>query len=410
MDISNIVYGFDSGPCSSFDLLEFPYTEEPVWILGEKYSVIHELDELRSDFRSKIWITYRKGFSPIGGTGPTTDNGWGCMLRCGQMVVAQALIYKHLGRNWRWKCDSNNEEHNLLYFRILSLFLDKKNCSYSIHQIAQMGASEGKPVGQWFGPNTIAQALKKLSIYDHWNDLAIHVALDNVIIIDDIKQLCKSKKQNGELSDNWKSLLLFIPLRLGLTEINPIYFNSLKAVFKFKQSLGIIGGRPNHALYFVGAVESQLLYLDPHTTQTVIDYEEFSTKKTFDDSSYHQETASRMDITQLDPSIALCFFCHNEADFDNWCSLASKVLVNAEKQPLFEIAKEKPKHWLPVVSSACDKGDSYSSIADYDLATAGVSSPIVSPQEMTYKDTFAVLEDKKINKDTDSDEEFELLG
>ena len=30
----------------------------------------------------------------------TSDRGWGCMLRCGQMVVAQALINQHLGKSF----------------------------------------------------------------------------------------------------------------------------------------------------------------------------------------------------------------------------------------------------------------------------------------------------------------------
>jgi cysteine protease ATG4 len=40
------------------------------------------------------------------------------------------------------------------------MFEDRRAAPYSIHQIALMGASEGKEVGQWFGPNTVTQVLK----------------------------------------------------------------------------------------------------------------------------------------------------------------------------------------------------------------------------------------------------------
>lgn len=52
------------------------------------------------------------------------------------------------------------ETKNSTYLKILSRFEDKRAAAFSIHQIALMGASEGKEVGQWFGPNTIAQVLK----------------------------------------------------------------------------------------------------------------------------------------------------------------------------------------------------------------------------------------------------------
>ena len=82
-----------------------------------------------SDFTSRIWLTYRSHFPPIrhaslaaleaevanqsvayspatpsprrfwgGEKGWTSDSGWGCMLRTGQSLLANALIHYHLGR------------------------------------------------------------------------------------------------------------------------------------------------------------------------------------------------------------------------------------------------------------------------------------------------------------------------
>ncbi|EFN74681.1 Cysteine protease ATG4B [Camponotus floridanus] len=100
-------------------------------------------------------------------------------------------------KDWQWMPETKNST----YLKILSRFEDKRAAAFSIHQIALMGASEGKEVGQWFGPNTIAQVLKKLVVYDEWSSITIHVALDNTLIINDIcKYAVISKSPLSKLS------------------------------------------------------------------------------------------------------------------------------------------------------------------------------------------------------------------
>ena len=48
----------------------------------------------------------------------------------------------------------------------------------------------------------------------------------------------------------------------------------LQECLNWSQSVGIIGGKPNHAYYFMGCSDSdELIYLDPHTTQQYIRYQ-----------------------------------------------------------------------------------------------------------------------------------------
>ncbi|KAK0091529.1 hypothetical protein PV326_003078 [Microctonus aethiopoides] len=377
---------------SSDELEDIPRTQEPVWILGKKYNAIKELDSIRRDIRSKLWFTYRKGFTPIGDNSSafTSDKGWGCMLRCGQMVLAQALVSLHLGRDWQWTLDTKEPT----YLKILSRFEDRRTAPFSIHQIALKGATEGKEVGQWFGPNTIAQVLKKLVVYDEWSSITIHVALDNTLIINDVLRQCRVEDSTTALevdgdeqksTSEWKPLLLLIPLRLGLCDINPVYINGLKASFRIPQSLGVIGGKPNLALYFIGCVDDQVIFLDPHTTQRYGCVNQKLDENEVDmDLTYHCHAASRIPITGIDPSVALCFFCATEKDFKSLCRSMQSELITPEKQPLFELCAERPVHWSP--------------IDDVAIEALGITSSNLLDFEHTDR-----------QYDT-SDEEFELLG
>ncbi|KAK3575303.1 hypothetical protein QTP86_023425 [Hemibagrus guttatus] len=482
MDAATLTY--DTLRFGEFE--DFPETSEPVWILGKQSNALTEKDEILSDITSRLWFTYRKNFQAIGGTGPTSDTGWGCMLRCGQMILAEALVRRHLGREWRWVRGQQPREE---YMSILNAFIDKKDSYYSIHQIAQMGVGEGKSIGQWYGPNTVAQVLKKLSVFDTWSRLAVHVAMDNTVIIEEIKRLCMPwldferggyadpLEMNGymegacamALEDTavWKPLVLLIPLRLGLSDINEAYIETLKQCFMMPQSLGVIGGKPNSAHYFIGFVDlekaydrvpreelwycmrksgvaekyvrvvqdmyersrtvvrctvgqaeefkvevglhqgsalspfpfamvmdqlseevrqespwtmmfaddivicsesreqveenlerwrfalerrgmkvsrsEELIYLDPHTTQPAV--EPCENGEIQDDSYHCQHPPCRMHICELDPSIAVGFFCQTEDDFDDWCAQIRK-LSSCRGLPMFELVDSQPSHLI----------------------------------------------------------------
>lgn len=346
---------------------EYPDTDSPVWLLSRQYSAKYDLEELRELVQSRPWMSYRKDFPAIGSSGLTSDAGWGCMLRCGQMVLAGALLDIRLGRDWRWKEEVQQEE----YRHVMDKFRDNKAAQYSIHQISLMGESlDKKPVGTWFGPNTVAQVLRKLCKFDPSNDVSIHVAMDSALIITEVKQSCLQPA-------GWTPLLLFISLRLGLSDINPVYKSGLKKTFSLPSSLGVIGGSPNHALYLVGVVDDSVLYLDPHSTQSA---------SSCPDSSYHLNRLSgRIDMSLLDPSLALCFLCTTEQEFDNLCIAIQEQLIEGCQTPIFEMMLERPPHLYQRLSEHNDIN--------------------VTPDDTTGMD-YEQLQERKYDSDN---EEFEIL-
>lgn len=91
-----------------------------------------------------------------------------------------------------------------------------------------------------------------------------------------------------------------------MSEINPIYISALKKSFEIPGTVGLVGGRPNQAHYFIGYVGDEAIFLDPHTTQKSGSVGEKKIPNEIDvDLTYHQKHASRINFERLDPSLAL---------------------------------------------------------------------------------------------------------
>lgn len=73
---------------------------------------------------------------------------------------------------------------------------------------------------------------------------------------------------------------------------------------------GVIGGKPEKALYFVGKHKEQYIYLDPHYVQTA----EKDLQKQHD--SYFCESFRKCKNTSIDSSLGICFYLRNIAEFN----------------------------------------------------------------------------------------------
>lgn len=207
------------------------------------------------------------------------------------------------------------------------------------------------------------------------------MALDHQLATEEITDL--------QDSTNFQPQLIIIPLRLGLNEINPIYIDGLKKCLELDASMGIIGGRPNQALYFFGFVDDDILYLDPHTCQKSGSIGNKETQAEIEvDETYHQRTAGRLAFTSMDPSIAVSFFCKTRLDFDK---LIEQLEVKDGKTPIFEVIKSRSIPWTSAASSMSSSRD-----LENDLSVICGDQPTTDEFE-------------EVIKEEGSDDEFEII-
>lgn len=432
------------------------------------------MEAFKRHFYSLIWCTYRRQFPTLQDSTFTTDCGWGCMLRSGQMMVAHALILHFLSARWRHIKHKHEGPEETIHSKIIQWFGDcpLPQCPLSLHNLVHLGNRLGKKAGDWYGPASVAyifkEAIEMGSKYiPDLKRICVYVAQDCAVYIQDVLDLTTSNcicnngsliklseesrvkekstseyleqintsaltphfpeasgllengscgvtddrvcvlgvtnknytdsskdlskrtvSQNSSVNlsdktrrndvdsnllfvnmvqknpenpktasesvdntrgvakggetfvqcpkcDNWKSVIIMVPVRLGGESLNPIYGSSVCSLFTHDLCIGIIGGRPKHSLYFVGFQEENLIHLDPHLCQDAV----MVTQPNFPLSSYHCSSPRKMSLARMDPSATLGFYCHTRTDFLRLMEELPELLTPKEpgfEYPIFE--------------------------------------------------------------------------
>ncbi|XP_058034708.1 cysteine protease ATG4C isoform X1 [Ahaetulla prasina] len=346
----------------------------------ERFS--RNVEEFRKDFISRIWLTYREEFPQIKGSVLTTDCGWGCTLRTGQMLLAQGLILHFLGRDWTWanafvfenpeseswttqtvkkltasletsligerefRNQSNHPKSPIhireseesveeqYHRRIISWFGDSPLANFGLHRLIEYGRKSGKTAGDWYGPAVVAHLLRKAvekARDPELQGIAIYVAQDCTVyksdVIDALCTFTASEKTGA------KSVIILIPVRLGGERTNMEYFEFVKGILSLDYCIGIIGGKPKQSYYFAGFQDDSLIYMDPHYCQSFVDV----SVKDFPLESFHCPSPKKMSFKKMDPSCTIGLYCRDIQSFERAAEEITKILKSSskEKYPLF---------------------------------------------------------------------------
>ncbi|KAB2576281.1 Peptidase C54 [Lasiodiplodia theobromae] len=304
------------------------------------------------DFEARFWLTYRSNFAAIprsqdpnaanamsfgvrlrsqlsNQTGFSSDTGWGCMIRSGQSLLANALQVLRLGRDWRRGLNPQEER------QILSLFADDPKAPFSIHRFVEHGAAAcGKHPGEWFGPSATARCIQALTNGHEEAGLRIYITGDGSDVYED-SFMKTAKDQKGF----FRPTMVLVGIRLGIDRVTPVYWEALKASLQLPQSIGIAGGRPSASHYFVGVQGSNFFYLDPHNTRPFLPLHSDLADYTQEDvDSCHTRRLRRLHIKEMDPSMLIAFLIRDEADWRSW----RKAVTDVHGKPVIHVADSEP--------------------------------------------------------------------
>lgn len=283
-------------PIFGYKQVDFSGPDPFVVLFSKRYS---DPESFYYDFSSIIWVTYRYGFDPIVYKDRvfTSDTGWGCTIRVGQMLLLNTLKIHFKPKS----C--------LSFLELIQENLT--TAPFSLHKIVECGQEYEKYPGDWYSPSLIAHVLQNLSEKFPIPNLKIIVFMDSIVYKNQIPT-----KQ---------SVLILIPLMLGIGCIQEEYYDTLKFFLSLQWSVGIIGGIPKSALYVVGYQDNSLLFLDPHLVQPACTSGQDLINKLL---TYQCTSPKLLPIPNAESSITVGFYFCNFEDFKLF---ESKIQENSER-------------------------------------------------------------------------------
>jgi len=339
-----------------------------------------------------IWFTYRHDFREIAPYGYTSDAGWGCMLRSAQMLLCYTLQCHQVATS---SSNSNNNNHSDMDSTnpIWKYFIDQPTNSqqgdgwFSIHNMVAVGMKYNQLPGEWYSPGIACHIVRDLVRQQHQLPqhttntpatklLRVYIAQEGTVYQDRIHHfmtssssttkkptasshssstenaICKvsfhpltpdedeyNNNEKEKIIEEWDgSLLLFIPLRLGLNSFQTeTYGQSLCHIFSLSSSVGILGGSPRHALWFYASSFPTITTTTTTTTTTTMDtnfkakwygLDPHTIQPALSSSSSPPQPCYKpceVDLHKIDPSMALGFYFYQRQDFVRWCQEMKQI-------------------------------------------------------------------------------------
>ena len=273
-------------------------------------------DSLINNFNTKkiknyfVYMSYRNGlyntrFFPGGKNNYSSDCGWGCMVRCCQMMLSRAFIKFRLNELIDVQEDKDIELKNVKE-EVIYYFYDKFISIHDIHinkSIFEMYKNILKK------KINVIEIIPPYSIYIltllgncpniHTSDhnmiktiIKINKTLfnENIAMVHFISSVNKKKiienfcekidtNLNNENNNDFliynsnkylfkKNGIVFISLRLGLQKIDTSYIEMIPKIFNnLHNNIGFVSGKKKSAYYFIGITDNKLIFADPHFNQ-----------------------------------------------------------------------------------------------------------------------------------------------